>query len=158
MSLTYLSLLSAHNDMLSGKKIQILLWTFPIGLIFQLIDTCKWAILLVINNNLPRGPLILKQMLFNSPLIRSVSGLIYWALLTLNLLNSIPSRLNREWIWATLLAGRLEEHKWFSKTFISCNLMKIYYMLACTWHRPEWIRFPAKAQVTSVVNMARTIH
>lgn len=65
-------------------------------------------------------------MLFNSPLIRSVSGLIYWALLTPNRLNSIPSRLNREWIWTTLLSGRLEEHKWLLKRFISCNLIKIY--------------------------------
>lgn len=158
VSLTYLSPLPAHNQMLSVKKIQIPLWTFLTGLNSQLLDTCKWAILLAIKNNVPRGPLILKQMLFNSPLIRSVSGLIYWALLTPNLLNSIPSRLSREWIWATLLAGRLGEHKWFLKTFISCNLMKIYYMLACIWPRPERICFPARAQVTSVVNRARTIH
>lgn len=158
MSLNCLSLLSGHNHMLSVKKTQILLWTFKTGVSSQLLDTCKRAILPVIKNNLPRGPLILKQMLFNSPLIRSVSGLIYWALLTPNLLNSIPSQLNRERIWATLLAGRLQEHKWFLKAFVSCNLRKIYCMLACTWPRPKGIRFPAKAQVTSVVNMAKTIH
>lgn len=44
----------------------------------------------------------LKQMLFNLPFIRGVSGLIYCALLTPGLWNSIPARLNRERIRAGL--------------------------------------------------------
>lgn len=97
--------------------------------------------LLVLKRHLPRGPLNLKQMLFNLPFIRGVSGLIYCALLTPSLWNSIPSRLNRGRIQAGLSGISVEGYNNTSNCSVSGNpketLNPIQFSVECTWARQE---------------------
>lgn len=76
---------------------------------------------LVLKSHLPRGPLNLKQMLFNLPFIRGVSGLIYCALLTPSLWNGIPSRLSRERMQAGLSGISAEGYNNTSNCSVSSN-------------------------------------
>ena len=106
--------------------------------------TCNPGILLALKRHLPRGPMNLKQMLFNLLFIRGVSGLIYCALLTLRLWNSIPSRLNRERIQAGLSGISVEGYKDTSNSSVSGNpkeTLLTQVSIECTWARQEFASF-----------------
>ena len=94
--------------------------------------------------HLPRGPMNLKQMLSNLLFIKGVSGLIYCALLTPRLWNSIPSRLNRERIQAGLSGISVEGYKDTSNSSVSGNpkeTLLIQFSIECTWARQEFASF-----------------